>query len=70
MATVGEEKVLRKIVAAFEPLADVATSGAAMEVGPFAHACAQVSVLFGFLGIAFQMVEHDYASKARRLSFL
>jgi ribosomal protein S8E len=71
MAGVGEEKALRKIAAAFEPLADVATSaGAAMEVGPFSHACAHVSVLFGCLGIAFKFAEKDYVSKAWRFPFL
>jgi hypothetical protein len=65
MAAVGEEKTLHKIAAAFEPLAHVVTSGAAMEVGPFAHACAQVSVLFGFLDIFFQIASQDYVSKAR-----
>jgi hypothetical protein len=69
MAAVEEEKaVLRMFAAAFEPLADVATSGAAMEVGPLAHACAQVSVLFRSLGIFFQIASQDYVSKARGLS--
>ncbi|KAJ3707178.1 hypothetical protein LUZ61_010883 [Rhynchospora tenuis] len=61
MAGEGEEKVLRKITTAFEPLAELATSRAvAMEVGIFAHACAHVSVLFGCLGIAFKFAEMDY----------
>ncbi|KAF3321651.1 glycolipid transfer protein [Carex littledalei] len=64
MAGVGEEKPLRKIAAAFDPLADVANSGgAAMEVAPFSRACAHVSVLFGCLGIAFKFAEKDYVSK-------
>jgi hypothetical protein len=67
MAGVGEEKALRKIAAAFEPLSDVATSGgAAMKLEPFSHACAHVSVLFGCLGFAFKFAEKDYVSKAWR----
>lgn len=70
MAGAGEERALRKIAAAFEPLADVATSGgAAMELGPFSHACARVSVLFGCLGIAFKFAEKDYVAKAWGFSF-
>ncbi|KAJ4746276.1 Accelerated cell death 11 [Rhynchospora pubera] len=64
MAGGREDKALRKIAASFEPLAEVATSGGvAMEVGPFSHACAHVSVLFGCLGIAFKFAEKDYVSK-------
>ncbi|KAJ3707176.1 hypothetical protein LUZ61_010881 [Rhynchospora tenuis] len=64
MAGEGEEKVLRKIITAFEPLAELATNGGAdMELGAFAHACAHVSVFFRCLGIAFKFGEKDYVSK-------
>ncbi|KAJ3707181.1 hypothetical protein LUZ61_010886 [Rhynchospora tenuis] len=60
----GDQKPLPKIAAAFEALAEVATSGGAvMELGPFSLACAHVSVLFGCLGIAFKFVEKDYVTK-------
>ncbi|XP_020095323.1 accelerated cell death 11-like [Ananas comosus] len=61
-----EEKPLRGIAEAFEGLAETARAKApssAMEVAPFARACAHVSVLFGCLGIAFKFAEMDYVSK-------
>ncbi|KAJ3707179.1 hypothetical protein LUZ61_010884 [Rhynchospora tenuis] len=43
MAGDGEERVLQKMAAAFEPLAEwVVSGGVAMELRPFAQACAQV----------------------------
>ncbi|XP_078179273.1 accelerated cell death 11-like [Carex rostrata] len=64
MSWVGEEKPLRKIAAAFDPLADVANSGSVvMELRAFSRACAHVSVVFGSLGIAFKFAEKDYVSK-------
>ncbi|KAJ3670005.1 hypothetical protein LUZ60_010329 [Juncus effusus] len=62
------EKPLRKIAAAFEPLADAAAiPSSAMEVGAFSEACAHVSVLFGCLGIAFKFAEMDYVAKVNDL---
>jgi hypothetical protein len=64
-----EETVLCKLAAAFERLAAVVSSGTAMEVRPFADACAQVLVLFGLFDNFIQIASRDYESKARGLSF-
>lgn len=61
------DKPLRRIAASFEELEAVAKQqapGPAMEVGSFARACSNVSVLFGCLGIAFKFAEMDYVAKA------
>ncbi|KAF0912066.1 hypothetical protein E2562_012967 [Oryza meyeriana var. granulata] len=59
------DKPLRRIAASFEELAAVAKQQppGAMEVGSFARACSNVSVLFGCLGIAFKFAEMDYVAK-------
>uniref|UniRef100_A0A0E0KJV0 Glycolipid transfer protein domain-containing protein n=1 Tax=Oryza punctata TaxID=4537 RepID=A0A0E0KJV0_ORYPU len=56
------DKPLRRIAASFEELVAVAKQQppGAMEVGSFARACSNVSVLFGCLGIAFKFAEMDY----------
>uniref|UniRef100_J3LTG6 Glycolipid transfer protein domain-containing protein n=1 Tax=Oryza brachyantha TaxID=4533 RepID=J3LTG6_ORYBR len=62
------DKPLRRIAASFEELEAVAKQQqpgpGAMEVGAFARACSNVSVLFGCLGIAFKFAEMDYVAKA------
>ncbi|XP_006650688.1 accelerated cell death 11 [Oryza brachyantha] len=61
------DKPLRRIAASFEELEAVAKQQqpgpGAMEVGAFARACSNVSVLFGCLGIAFKFAEMDYVAK-------
>lgn len=65
MASAGE-KPLRKMADAFEGLA-ASSKASAMEVASFSHACAQVSFLFGCLGMAFRFAEKDYVSKVEDL---
>uniref|UniRef100_A0A0E0P273 Glycolipid transfer protein domain-containing protein n=3 Tax=Oryza TaxID=4527 RepID=A0A0E0P273_ORYRU len=63
MGSSDGDKPLRRIAASFEELEAVAKQqapGPAMEVGSFARACSNVSVLFGCLGIAFKFAEMDY----------
>ncbi|KAG0466132.1 hypothetical protein HPP92_017712 [Vanilla planifolia] len=64
----AEIKPLRRIVNAFDGLADTVNSNSvAMETAQFSEACSHVSVLFGCLGIAFKFAEMDYVSKVEDL---
>ena len=66
MGSSEAEKPLRRIAASFEELAAVAKQQppGAMDAAAFSHACSNVSVLFGYLGIAFKFAEKDYVAKA------
>uniref|UniRef100_A0A0D3FPX0 Glycolipid transfer protein domain-containing protein n=1 Tax=Oryza barthii TaxID=65489 RepID=A0A0D3FPX0_9ORYZ len=69
MGSSDGDKPLRRIAASFEELEAVAKQqapGPAMEVGSFARACSNVSVLFGCLGIAFKFAEMDYKGTVRQ----
>ena len=60
------DKPLRRIGASFEQLTVVAKpqQQPTMAAGDFSHACSNVSILFGCLGIAFKFALMDYVAKA------
>jgi len=59
-----DEETLRQIAEEFQELALFLNSrNADTQLVPFYHACSWVSMLFGYLGIAFKFVEKDFVSK-------
>lgn len=61
------DRPLPAIAEAFKELEDDLNkgSGAVLRVRPFSHACSLISILFGYLGMAFKFAEKDYVSKVR-----
>lgn len=70
MAAAEEENTtLRQIAEAFQELALALNSdNGDIQVARFSHACSLVSVLFGYLGIAFKFAEIDYVAKVQSLT--
>ncbi|GBG79538.1 hypothetical protein CBR_g29685 [Chara braunii] len=64
----GATRPLPLIATAFQNLAPLLRAGSkSLPVRDFAGACAEVSVLFGHLGMAFKFAEKDYVSKVQSL---
>lgn len=68
-ANTKTNRPLRQIAEAFQELAFALNSGNGdIQLVPFCHACSRVSVLFGYLGIAFKFAEKDFVAKIQSLT--
>nr|ADE77180.1 unknown [Picea sitchensis] len=68
-ANTKTNRPLRQIAEAFEELALALKSGSGdIQLAPFCRACSRVSVLFGYLGIAFKFAEKDFVDKIQSLT--
>jgi hypothetical protein len=68
-ANTKTNRPLRQIAEAFEELALALKSGNGdIQLAPFCRACSRVSVLFGYLGIAFKFAEKDFVDKIQSLT--
>jgi len=68
-ANTKTNRPLRQIAEAFQELALVLNSGNGdIQLAPFCRACSSVSVLFGYLGIAFKFAEVDFVAKIQSLT--